>query len=261
LEKVELESVLAYLNEKMLFQVQWGIRGRSKAAERSQAYTPTEARAKYLELVAHCENEGILQPRAVYGYWPANSDGDDLIIFAPPRGTIQRPEHHGPEIARFRFPRQQTHPYWCLADFWRPVSAGVPDLLAGTIVTAGPSVSEAAHRWLEEGKYEQYFLLHGLGVELAEALAEYLHKLVRVDLGVAGQDARERQKLFQKGYQGCRYSFGYPACPNLQDQEDLLRLLDSVRIGVSLTETCQLEPEQSTSAIITYHPKARYFSV
>jgi 5-methyltetrahydrofolate--homocysteine methyltransferase len=261
LEKIEQKAALAYINETMLFQVQWGFRKKRRSAEEWQRYVRDEIRPIYRQLVARCEREEILQPQAIYGYWPCNSAGEDLIVFAPPRGTIDRPEHHGAELARFRFPRQAKPPYWCLADFWRPLSSGVVDVAALSLVTAGRRVSDVARQWFEQHEYQQYLFLHGLGVELAEALAEYIHKQVRAELGVAGQDARELHKLFQQGYQGSRYSFGYPACPNLEDQVPLVKLLQAERIGVTLSDEYQLEPEQSTSALVSYHPLARYFNV
>lgn len=261
LERIELDAPLSYVNETMLFQVQWGYRKKGRSPKDWKTYLDAEVRPKYRALVEQCRREEILQPRAIYGYWPANSEGDDLIIFEPPLGTIDRPEHHGRELARFTFPRQREAPYWCLADFWRPLAAGVPDLAALSIVTVGSQVSEVARRWFDENKYLQYLMLHGLGVETAEALAEYVHRQIRLDLGVADADARELQKLFKQGYQGSRYSFGYPACPNLEDQTLLMKLLEPERIGVTLSEEYQLHPEQSTSALITYHPRARYFGI
>ncbi len=261
IECIDLKSVLAYINETMLFQVQWGYRRKGRSAKEWKAYLDREVRPRYRELVQRCIEQDILQPRAVYGYWPANSDGDELIVFEPPSGTIRRPEHHGRELVRFRFPRQKKKPYWCLADFWRPLSAGVPDVLAACLVTVGSRVSEIARQWFEANRYLDYLLLHGLGVETTEALAEYLHKQIRTELGIARHDARDLQKLFKQGYQGSRFSFGYPACPNLEDQVPLMKLLEPQRIGVSLSEQYQLHPEQSTSAIITYHPEARYFAV
>jgi 5-methyltetrahydrofolate--homocysteine methyltransferase len=148
-----------------------------------------------------------------------------------------------------------------LSDFWRPLGAGPVDVAALFIVTVGRAVGEVARQWFEGDKYQQYLFLHGLGVELAEALAELVHKQVRVELGVAGQDARDLPALFKQGYQGSRYSFGYPACPNLEDQVPLMKLLKPERIGIALSEQCQFDPEQTTSAIVTYHPEARYFNV
>ncbi len=261
LEKLELSAGLSYINETMLFQVQWGFRKKRRSAEEWQQYVDREIRPLYRQLVDRCVREQILQPQAIYGYWPCNSAGDDLIIFAPPKGTMDRPELHGPEVVRFSFPRQKKSPYWCLSDFWRPLGSGVVDIAAFSLVTAGRRVSEVARQWFEKNEYQQYLFLHGLGVELAEALAEFIHKQVRVELGVAGQDARDLHKLFQQGYQGSRYSFGYPACPNLEDQAPLMKLLQPESIGVTLSEEYQLDPEQSTSAIISYHPRARYFNV
>jgi len=261
LEQIPVKAALAYINETMLFQVQWGFRKKGRAVAEWKRYVDAEVRPIYRELVERCEREGILQPQAVYGYWPANSDGDDLIIFTPPPTDLDRPELHGEELVRFRFPRQREHPYWCLSDFWRPLSSGVVDVAACALVTAGQRVSEVARQWFEKNEYQQYLCLHGLGVELAEALAEYIHKQARVELGAAGRDARELHKLFQQGYQGSRYSFGYPACPNLEDQVPLMKLLQPECIGVSLSEEYQLHPEQTTSALITYHPDARYFNV
>ncbi|MBU0639416.1 MAG: methionine synthase [Planctomycetes bacterium] len=261
LERVALKAVLVYLNQAMLFQVQWGFRKKGRSAADWQRYLDRELLPLYRELLARCEDEDILAPQAVYGYWPANSDGDDLVIFAPPTGTIGRPEHHGPEVARFSFPRQQSEPHWCLADFWRPLSAGVPDVAALSLVTVGRRASEVARQWFADDEYQQYLFLHGLGVEVAEALAEYVHQQVRMELGIAGRDARDVQRLLRQSYQGARYSFGYPACPNLEDQQILMQLLEAERIGVTLSEGWQLEPEQSTSALITYHPDACYFSV
>lgn len=260
IDPIDLRAPLAFINETMLFQVQWGFRKNRRPKDEWQRYVDAEVRPIYRELVERCRRENILQPRAVYGYWPCNSDGDDLIIFTPPPADLDRPELHGPELARFRFPRQKRPPYWCLSDFWRPVRDGVVDVAALSVVTVGSRVSAVARQWFEQNEYQQYLFLHGLGVELAEALAEFIHKQVRVELGVAGGDARELGKLFQQGYQGSRYSFGYPACPRLEDQVPLLKLLDAGRIGVTLSEEYQLEPEQTTTALITYHPEARYFN-
>ncbi len=258
---VPLRAALGYINEVMLFQVQWGFRKKGRSAGEFKKYIDREVRPIYRELVARCERDEILLPRTVYGYWPCNSDGDDLVIFEPPHGTIDRPEWHGNEVWRFKFPRQMRKPFWCLSDFWRPLEDGTVDVCALSIVTAGPRVSEVARDWFAADEYRQYLYLHGLGVELAEALAEYIHRQIRMELGVAGRDARELRKLFQQGYQGSRYSFGYPACPNLEDQRAFMALLNPERIGVTLSDEFQFEPEQTTSAIATYHPDARYFNV
>jgi 5-methyltetrahydrofolate--homocysteine methyltransferase len=174
---------------------------------------------------------------------------------------IYDPEDRTKEIVRFDFPRQGKPPYWCLSDFFRRSTSGEYDVVAFMIVTMGRRASEIARKWFAEDRYVDYLRLHGLGVEAAEALAEYLHRQIRMELGIAGQDARERQRIFQQKYQGSRYSFGYPACPRLEDQVKIWPLLDPERIGVTLSEEFQLDPEQSTTALITHHPEAKYFNV
>jgi 5-methyltetrahydrofolate--homocysteine methyltransferase len=261
-EKIALKAVLAYVNETMLFQVQWGFRKKGRSPDDWKQHVSAEIRPIYRELVERCERESILKCQAVYGYWPCNSDGDDLVIYE--EGTEAR-RHEGTqgarELCRFTFPRQKKAPYWCLSDFWRPLSSGSADVVAFHIVTAGRNVSEVAREWFKANQYQQYLFLHGLGVETAEALAEYMHKQIRSELGIGGKDARELQMLFKQGYQGSRYSFGYPACPRLEDQRIIMKLLKPERIGIELSEEYQLEPEQSTSAIIAHHPQARYFNV
>ncbi len=261
LERIEMKAALAYVNEAMLFQVQWGFPKKRRSGETWKRHVDAEIRPVYRALVERCERENILQPQAIYGYWPCNSDGDDLIIFEPPPADLDRPELHGHVLARFRFPRQKKQPYWCLSDFWRPLGAGPVDVAPFFIVTAGRRVSTVARQWFEQNEYQQYLFLHGLGVELAEALAELIHKQIRGELGVAGQDVRDLPALFKQGYQGSRYSFGYPACPNLEEQVPLMKLLKPERIGIALSEQYQFDPEQTTSAVVTYHPEARYFNV
>ncbi|GMV97027.1 MAG: 5-methyltetrahydrofolate--homocysteine methyltransferase [Phycisphaerae bacterium] len=251
LEQVPLRAVLPFINEAMLFQKQWQFKRKGRPQHEWDAYVDGEIRPIYRRLAAQCEQEGILQPRAVYGYWPCQSEGNALIVYDP--------ADRGRPIARFEFPRQQEEPYLCLADFWRPRSSGEFDVLAMSIATVGQQASETARQWFADNRYRDYLYLHGLSVECAEALAEYVHKQVRVELGIAGQDARDLQDLIKLAYQGCRYSFGYPACPRLEDQRIMWPLLEPDRIGVSLSEEFQLHPEQSTSALIAHHPQARYF--
>jgi len=257
-EEVDLRAVLGYLNEVMLFQVQWQYKRQGRGPEEYESFLHREVRPIYRELIQRCRKENILKLQAVYGYWPCNSEGDDLVIYRPP--PPGEPPSAEP-ILRFTFPRQDRPPFWCLADFWRPAESGEIDVAAFSIVTVGRRVSEIALDYFRRDMFRDYLYLHGLSVELAEAMAEYFHKQIRMELGIAAADAREKRKLFQQGYQGSRYSFGYPACPNLEDQALLFQLLEPGRIGVSLTEEYQIEPEQSTSAIIAHHPEARYFNV
>ena len=251
IEQIPLRDVLTYLNETMLFQVQWQFKKQGRPSEEFDRYIDAEVRPIYRDLVARCECEQILRPRAVYGYWPCQSEGDTLCLYDP--------DDRRRVVARFDLPRQRKEPYWCLADFWRPASSGQHDVIALSAVTVGPRASEIARAWFAEDRYRDYLYLHGLSVEAAEALAEYIHKQVRVELGIADQDAREVRKLFQQGYRGSRFSFGYPACPSLEDQAKLWPLLRPGDIGVTLSEEFQLEPEQSTTALIAHHPEARYF--
>lgn len=265
IEHIPLKAALSFINETMLFQVQWGFRKKGRSTDAWKAHINTEIRPKYRELVERCERENILACQAVYGFWPCNSDGDDLVVYAPPAAGAAPAGLPGPsslrEHVRFTFPRQSKAPHWCLSDFWRPRASGRVDVAAFQIVTAGRRVSEVARQWFAANEYQQYLFLHGLGVETAEALAEYVHRQIRAELGFGGDDARELQALFKQGYRGSRFSFGYPACPRLEDQEKLMQLLAPQRIGVELSEGFQLEPEQSTSAIVAHHPEARYFNV
>ncbi|MFQ5489672.1 MAG: methionine synthase, partial [Phycisphaerae bacterium] len=252
--KVELRSVLGYLNENMLFQVQWQYRKAGRPVDEFNRYLNNEVRPVYRELVARCQKQDILQPQAVYGYWPVQADGDMLVVYGTdrltdgvlPNGQDSLPPDKWREIGRFEFPRQRKAPYWCLSDFFRPVESGQYDVASFMVVTMGRRASEAARELFEDDRYTDYLHLHGLGVEAAEALAEYLHKQIRAELGIAGSDPRELQGLFKQRYQGSRYSFGYPACPRLEDQLKLWPLLGPERIGVTLSEEFQLEPEQTT---------------
>ncbi len=252
-EHIEPKAALAYLNENMLFQVQWGYRKNRRSPEEFKRYIGTDVRPILRELVERCQREDILLPQAVYGFWPVQSEGDTLIVYDPKRRDL--------EVARFDFPRMGKPPYWCLSDFFSPISSGVVDVAGFMIVTVGRRVSDVAREWFAADKYVDYLHLHGLGVELAEALAEYIHKQVRVEWGIADSDARVKQEIFKQRYQGSRYSFGYPACPRLEDQVKLWPLLKPERIGVTLSEEFQLEPEQSTTALITHHRQAKYFNV
>ncbi len=252
-ERIEPRAALAYLNDNMIFGVQWQYRRNRRSAEAYRRYINEEVRPILADLVALCERDGILNLQAVYGFWPAQSDGDTLIVYDPKDRERQ--------ITSFEFPRMGKPPYWCLSDFFKPVSSGVYDVVAFSVVTVGRRISEVAQQWFAQDRYKDYLHLHGLGVEMAEALAEMIHKQIRVEWGIAEGDAREKQELFKQRYQGSRYSFGYPACPRLEDQLKLWPVLEPGRIGVTLTEQFQLEPEQTTTALITHHRQAKYFNV
>ncbi len=252
IEKVPLQALVPYLNERMLFQFHWGYRKQGRSLDDYMAWTRKELRPVLTDLLHRCHREEILRPQAVYGYYPAAADGDALVIFNPGSQS---------ELARFDLPRQARSGGLCVADFFRDVSSNERDVIALQAVTVGQRASDVARQWFEEDHYQDYLYLHGLGVEMAEAMAEYVHKRIRAELGFGHEDAREREKLLSQGYRGSRYSFGYPACPNLADQAPLLSMLGAERIGLQLAEEFQLHPEASTSAIVVHHPQAKYFSV
>jgi 5-methyltetrahydrofolate--homocysteine methyltransferase len=252
IEAVPLQTLATYLNETMLFQFHWGYRKAGRSLEEWKAWAAKELRPMAVELLKRCQREAILQPCAVYGYWKCAADGDALVLFE---------EDGEREAARFALPRQAVENGLCLADFVREIDAPERDVIGLQVVTVGRQASEVARQWFAENRYRDYLYLHGLSVETAEALAEYVHARVRAELGFAAEDDRDIDKLLHQHYRGSRYSFGYPACPNLEDQAQVLRLLGADRIGITLSEEWQLEPEQSTSAVVVLHPQAKYFSV
>jgi 5-methyltetrahydrofolate--homocysteine methyltransferase len=195
----------------------------------------------------------VLQPKVVYGYYPANGDGDDLVIWTD--------ESRSAEQARFHFPRQASGDFLCIADFFRPASGDEVDVAAFHIVTMGDAVSEATAKLYADDRYVDYMQLHGVGVEMAEALAELWHQRIREELGIAGEDGPTLQGLFRQKYRGGRYSWGYPACPDLEDNLTVAELLGADRIGLTVSEDTgyQFQPEQTTSALICHHPQAKYF--
>jgi len=184
-----------------------------------------------------------------------------LVVYHPPGNHGEVDPKDLREWQRFSFPRQVKDRRLCIADFFAPVQSGIVDVLSCHLVTVGERASEYARKLYDANNYKDYLYFHGLSVETAEALAESWHKRIREELGIAGKDAQEIKRLFSQGYQGARYSFGYPACPRLEDQVKLFDMLKPDRIGVFLTEEFQMEPEQSTSAIIVHHPEARYFTI
>jgi 5-methyltetrahydrofolate--homocysteine methyltransferase len=252
IEHVPVKALLPYLNESMLYQFHWGYEKQGRTLEQFLAWAQKELRPILADLVARSEEEAVFAPQAAYGYFPAAGDGNDVVLFEP--GGER-------ELVRFHLPRQAKAGGLCVADFLRDVRDPERDVLGLQVVTVGQRASEVARAWFAADRYQDYVRLHGLGVELAEALAEYVHAKIRAELGFGHLDAREMRELLKQGYRGSRYSFGYPACPNLADQGPLLDLLGASRIGVELGEEDQLWPEQSTSAIVLHHPQARYFNV
>jgi len=251
-EAIELDDVFSFVNETALFKGQWQFKQGRTPANEYEAFVRDTVRPIYEELKERSKREQLLTPRVVYGYFPCQSSGNDLIILNDDQKT---------ERMRFTFPRQPSGKRLCVADFFAAGDSGRVDVVAFHLVTIGSRASAYSQELFKSDNYTDYLYFHGLSVEGAEALAELWHKRIREELGIAGEDADDVRKLFRQQYQGSRFSFGYPACPNLEDQAKLFELLDPARIGVELTEEFQLDPEQSTSAIIVHHPEAKYFSI
>ena len=243
-----LDDIADYLNETALFRNQWGY--RPDEGEDDPTFKD-RIRSKLREELATAKAEQLLVPQVAWGHFAANADGDDLVIWTDESRTTEQ--------TRFAFPRQVEDPYLCIADFFRTVDSGEPDFASFQVVTMGSRVSEEAARLYAGDQYLDYYYLHGLGVEMAEALAEYWHHRIREELGFADEDGPTLGGLFRQKYRGGRYSWGYPACPNLEDNAKVVSLLGADRIGVEVSEGFQLHPEQSTTAIICHHPQAKYF--
>ena len=254
---VPLPDVFAFVNETALFRAQWGYQRGDRGADEYEAFLDAEARPVFRRWQERAIAEGLLAPGVVYGYFRCRAEGNDLLVWPEVEGADERPAG---DPVRFAFPRQAGGRRLCIADFFRDAAGGEYDTVAFTVVTVGPRASELAAELFEADAYRDYLHFHGFGVESAEALAELWHARVREELGIAGRDAAEKRELFKQGYQGSRYSFGYPACPDLEQQTGIAALLRPERIGVELGETYQWHPEQTTSAIVVHHPQARYFT-
>jgi len=250
---IALADYSSWLDERALFNGQWGLRGsRGGAGPSYEELVESDGRPRLRELLGRVQAEGIMNAAVVHGYYPAVSKDDDLIVLDPDSGT---------ERCRFSFPRQRRDRRLCLSDFFRAESSGQTDVVAFHVVTMGAHVSEVANELFARDAYRDYLELHGLSVQLTEALAEYWHSRIRAELGFGAQDSGDlHQMLTKQSYRGSRYSFGYPACPEVEDQSKLEDLLAWRHIGVELSEEHQLTPEQSTSAIILHHPEAKYFA-
>ena len=257
----DLREVFQYINDTALFKNQWQL----KTASQEDYLRLVEQ--KFRPIKKQLEDEviasGLFEPKVVHGYFPAQAEGNDVIVYEPGSCGDGRPRPSGQnELLRFTFPRQKEGRKLCISDFFAAKSSGKMDVIGLSLVTIGAKASQETQRLFEAGEYTKYLYLHGLSVETAEALAEYLHKKIREELGIAGEDSPHIRDLFHQKYRGSRYSFGYPACPNLEDQTKLFALLHpEENVGVRLTSGFLLEPEQSTSAIVVHHPSAKYFVV
>ncbi|HEU5350640.1 MAG TPA: methionine synthase [Terracidiphilus sp.] len=247
-----LPEIFTYMNETALFKNQWQL----KTAAQADYLRMVEEKYRPIlfELEREVEANGWFEPKSIIGFYPCASDREDLIVFDP--------ENPARELERITFPRQQQGRRLSIADYFEPVSAGTRDVVGFSIVTIGSRASVETQKLFDSGDFTKYLYLHGLSVETAEGLAEFTHKRARGFLSIAGEDSERITDLFHQKYRGSRYSFGYPACPNLEDQTKIFRLLHpEENIGVRLTEGFHLEPEQSTNAILVHHPQAKYFVV
>jgi 5-methyltetrahydrofolate--homocysteine methyltransferase len=237
------------LDERALFLGQWGLKGKD-----FETMATEQGRPQLRSLLNDVQSKGWLNAAVVYGYFPCVSEGNDLIILNH-EGSSK-----GKERLRFSFPRQSRDRRLCLADFFKSKDSGETDVVSFQVITMGQSISDAITKLFQANLYREYLELHGLSVQLTESLTEHWHARTREELKIDGSDSRILKDIFDQGYQGSRYSFGYPACPDLEQQVQICELLQPDRIGVELSEEFQLHPEQSTSSIVLHHPEAKYFN-
>jgi 5-methyltetrahydrofolate--homocysteine methyltransferase len=248
---IPLKEYSSWLDEGALFKGQWGLKqARTGEGPTYEELVETEGRPRLRGLLDRLQTDNLLEAAVVYGYFPCVSKDDDLIIL----------DEQGNERTRFTFPRQRRGRRLCLADFFRAEESGETDVVGLQVVTVGSRIGEETARLFEANSYRDYLELHGLSVQLAEALAEYWHARVRSELGFAGEDPDDMEDMFALKYRGARFSLGYGACPDLEDRAKIAQLLEPERIGVHLSEEFQLHPEQSTDAIVIHHPEAKYFN-
>ncbi|GAA4932154.1 methionine synthase [Streptomonospora halophila] len=249
---IPLADYTAFLDERATFMGQWGLKGSKKGGGPSyEELVETEGRPRMRAWLDRIQTDGLLEAAVVYGYFPCYSEGDDLVVL----------DEEGGERVRFSFPRQRRDRHLCLSDFFRPKESGELDVLPLQVVTVGSAISGATQELFEKNAYRDYLELHGLSVQLTEALAEYWHTRIRSELGFAGEDPEDLDSFFKLGYRGARFSLGYGACPDLEDRAKVMKLLEPERVGVTLSEEFQLVPEQATDAIVIHHPEAKYFNV
>ncbi|WP_083934292.1 methionine synthase [Nocardiopsis baichengensis] len=249
---IPLADYTAYLDERATFMGQWGLKGsRGKEGPTYEELVETEGRPRMRMWLDRIQTEGWLEAAVVYGHFPCYSEGDDLVVLG----------EDGAERTRFSFPRQRRDRHLCLSDFFRPKESGETDVVSFQVVTVGGGISRATQELFEKDAYRDYLELHGLSVQLTEALAEYWHTRIRSELGFDGEDPDDIEQFFKLGYRGARFSLGYGACPDLEDRAKIMKLLEPERVGVTLSEEFQLVPEQATDAIVIHHPEAKYFNV
>ncbi len=247
---ISLDEIVGYLNETALFRNQWQFRPDKTKNEDDTAFKE-RLRHTLAEELAKAKAGNWLVPAVVWGYFPVNADGDDLVVW--------RDDDRREERVRFNFPRQQKDRFLSIPDFFRPVGSGEADYAGLTVVTMGQDATVHERELFAQDRYQEYLLAHGLSIETTEALMELWHLRMREEWGYVDEDGPTVQGLFRQKYRGSRYSWGYPACPDLEDQAKLIDLLQPERIGVTLTEEFMFDPEQTTAAIVVPHPEAKYF--
>jgi 5-methyltetrahydrofolate--homocysteine methyltransferase len=254
-ENLSLDEIFKYINETALIRGQWRVVRGKNSAEEYQKLLQEQIYPELEQLKEKVKRDHLLVPKAVYGYFPCQSDGNDLIVYHTENLALPK------EWLRFSFPRQNDDRHLCISDYFAPKDSSKIDVVAFHMVTMGNTASEYSKQLFDSNRYKDYLYFHGLSVETTEALAELWHKHIREELSIAAKDSPDIKRLFSQGYQGSRFSFGYPACPNLEDHTKLFELLQPERIGVTLTDEWMMQPEQSTDAIIVHHPEARYFNI
>ncbi len=260
------EIAYDWINHKMLFSRAWGYTGKGMSKEEKQKQIDEVLWPLFERVKKDVERLGLFEPRLIYGYYPSRGFRDEVFIFDESDGYFsdkdvnQEPLESIKQrtIKTIKFPRQKRKPYRCLSDYLR---SDRHDVLAFSVVSAGEKFSEYEKELYAKGDFKEYYLVHGLSVELAEALAEIVHKQIRLDLGIAKDEGNSLRDVKMRAYRGCRYSFGYASCPNLEDNRVIFDLLKPEEFGITLSETYQMHPEQTTSALIFHHPEAMYFNV
>ena len=254
-----LKNIFEYIDEFALIRSRWGFSQGNTTEEQFTEILKNKAQPLFEQMKKKFIEENIITPKAIYGYFPVCSENDKLIVYEPNtrEGT---PVESRKIIAEFYFPRQKSGKILCISDYFQNIKSGKIDTLGVQIVTLGEEISHITKKLYDDGNFTEYYYLHGIATELTEAYAEVIHKLIRTELGIVGNDAKSLRQLFSQGYQGSRFSFGYPACPNMEGNNTLLNLLEADRIGVKISEAFQMHPELTTSALVSWHPQARYFT-
>ena len=252
---IDLEEVFSYLDRNALFAGQWQMRkSKDQSREAYEQDLVDKAEPVLQQWMLRVRQEGLLTPRVAYGYFPCGRDGNAVVVFDP--------QHRSEELGRFELPRQRSGNRYCIADFYRDLTAdGAPtDVIPMQAVTMGEIATSTAKQLFAADRYSDYLYFHGLGVQMAEALAEWTHARIRKELGFAAEEPKALRDVLAQRYRGSRYSFGYPACPNVADSRPQLDWLAGERIGLRMDDSDQLDPEQSTTALVALHSKARFFS-